>query len=312
MLPTPPSRPDWRTWGLVPLLILVSAPFLQALTHGQNTFISLLLLTVAVTLWRSRRGYPAGLVIGLLCYKPQLAALAAIILCLDLGWRAAAGFATTAAALFLITLVALPGSLGDYLYRLPSILHFMQVESPYIWERHATLRAFWRLLLQGHAAGAAAFAVNALTVLCSAALGAGLLWAARRTRRTTNLARRSIARDRLIAAAVVAMPLVMPFYFDYDLLLLAIPAVMLAAESLAPAMDRPARAARPDRWLVRIGLVLFVWLTVNPDVADATRVNFTVVLLSAVAALTIRRALRSDKSAAAGALPERPDYRLAA
>src|SRR5687767_5363168 len=42
MLPTPPARSDWRTWGLVSLLILVSAPFLQALTHGQNTFISLL------------------------------------------------------------------------------------------------------------------------------------------------------------------------------------------------------------------------------------------------------------------------------
>ena len=32
---------------------------------------------------------------------------------------------------------------------------------------------------------------------------------------------------------IVAMPLLMPFYFDYDLLLLAVPAVLLAGEILA-------------------------------------------------------------------------------
>ena len=42
----------------------------------------------------------------------------------------------------------------------------------------------------------------------------------------------AVRRDRLIAAAIAATPLLMPFYFDYDQLLLAIPAVLLAAEWL--------------------------------------------------------------------------------
>ena len=35
--------------------------------------------------------------------------------------------------------------------------------------------------------------------------------------------RRRVGRDRLIAATIVATPLLMPFYFDYDLLLLSVP-----------------------------------------------------------------------------------------
>ncbi|HEY8665783.1 MAG TPA: glycosyltransferase family 87 protein, partial [Tepidisphaeraceae bacterium] len=65
---------DWRTWGLVPLAIIASMPFIQAATHAQNTFTSLLILSAAVTFWRQRRAMLAGAVCGLLFYKPQLAA----------------------------------------------------------------------------------------------------------------------------------------------------------------------------------------------------------------------------------------------
>ncbi len=45
----------------------------------------------------------------------------------------------------------------------------------------------------------------------------------------------------LIAATVASTPLLMPFYFDYDQLLLAIPAVLFAAEWIRRAGFRPHR-----------------------------------------------------------------------
>lgn len=287
------SPPQWgfSVYGLVPLLTLTSMPFVLAMTHGQSSPTSLLLLTVTVVAWRAGRGLVAGLVLGLLSYKPQLAALVALVLVIDLGWRAAAGLCVTGATLGLTALLALPGSVGDYLHRLPAILHHMQVEQPYMWERHATLRAFWRLLVQGRAPGEAAVTVQALTVVTVGALLGTLVWAALRSRRSAA-EDRPRARDRLIVATVAVMPLAMPFYFDYDLLLLAVPAVLLAAERLRSHTG----AERNSRWLTAAWCGLFVWLTVNADVAERTRFNLAVPLLSAVAAGLLGRALRRDES----------------
>jgi hypothetical protein len=59
---------------LVILLILLSAPLLQSLTHGQNSAISLLLVAGIVTAWRRDASFLAGALVGVLAYKPQLAA----------------------------------------------------------------------------------------------------------------------------------------------------------------------------------------------------------------------------------------------
>ena len=78
-----PTR--WRATLLVPLLVVITMPFIQALSHGQNTMTSLLLLTATCALWRSHRGVLAGLVGGLLFFKPQLGAVLAGVMLLDLG-----------------------------------------------------------------------------------------------------------------------------------------------------------------------------------------------------------------------------------
>ncbi len=56
------ARPiSWQRWGLAPLLIVISMPFIQSFSHGQNTFTSLLILTATAALWRSERSFIAGL-----------------------------------------------------------------------------------------------------------------------------------------------------------------------------------------------------------------------------------------------------------
>ena len=78
---------DWKNWLLVPLLVLVSMPLIQALSHGQNTCMSLLIVSLVVTAWRARQPELAGMACGLLFYKPQLAAVLAVILVINQGFR---------------------------------------------------------------------------------------------------------------------------------------------------------------------------------------------------------------------------------
>jgi hypothetical protein len=294
-----PGLQDWRSWALVPLLVLISMPFLQAISHGQNTFTSLLLLVTTVTLWRNERAWLAGLSAGLLFYKPQLAAVVAAALVFDLGWRALGGLCITGAALLLVTIVTMPGAIGDYLHLLPANVRWMQIEHAYLWERHVTLKAFWRLLLQGREAGEPWIVTTVLTYLSLAGIGGALVWAAVGTHwkkdrgHGPRLYRGDVQRDRLISATIAVMPLLMPFYFDYDLLLLSVPATLYAAERVR----RPDLARANDVWLTRSWVALFLWLFVNPALAMRTHVNITVVLLTCVASLLIARARRAEAHA---------------
>jgi hypothetical protein len=299
---------SWKVWALVPLLVAASSPFIQALSHGQNTFTSLLIVTLTVAAWRGRRALLAGLVGGLLFYKPQLGAIVAAVMVFDLGWRALAGLAATGTALLAVTLFTLPGSLHDYQALLPANLHTMQIENAYLWERHVTLKAFWRLLMQGREAGGPLLAVTALTWTCVALAGAWLFLAAVRSRRdcATGQAgaptadRRAARTDALIAATIATGPLLMPFHFDYDLLLLAVPAV-LTARHVRLQLHRDAQAAALttiDRWLLGVWSLLYLWMFVNAGTGMHSHVNVTVVLLGCVAALLGVRLFRSGRQAA--------------
>lgn len=285
-----------RTWGLVPVLIVLSTPFIHALSHAQNTCTSLLLLTFVVMAWRAEKGFVAGLIAGLLLYKPQLGAILIAVLIITLGWKPLAGMAVTATGLALVTLITLPGTLTLWLHQMPANLHFVIDQVPYLWDRHVTIKAFWRLLLQGNAAGNPLLAVRVLSILSAGSIGVGLLWAALRTRRMASILPADGTRfDRIIAATIVCTPLIMPFYFDYDQLLLSVAAVLFARERLhrqSTPLRKVDQCEKRDRWIVRLWPAWYVWLMINPDVALHTRVNFTVILLAGVAGLLVARAMK--------------------
>jgi hypothetical protein len=310
-----PRDASLKTWALIPVLVALSTPFIHCVTHAQNTGTSLLLLALLVTAWRSGRAFTAGVLAGLMFYKPQLALVLSAVLVLSLGRRALLGLCVTGAGLLLVTLVTMPGALGDFFRQMPLNLRQVQDQHVYLWERHATFKAFWRLLIQGRAVGAPSAWVIVLAGACMAAVGAGL--ALLTGGRWLNPLRAihdddvEPSRSRLIAATIAATPLLMPFYFDYDLLLLAVPAVLLAAEML----QRKNVAAGPlpaaDRRLLLAWPALYAWLMVNADVAEKTRVNLAVPLLAAVAGLSIARALRVEEVAAVEQ-PEAPPVAKAA
>lgn len=286
---------DWRIAGLVPLLTLTSMAFVAALSHAQNTCTSLLILCTTVYFWRkaaahdpedgfNRNALLAGLCIGLLFYKPQLAVLVAGIMILHLGWATLGGVAVTGLALLLVNIFTLPGTLGDYLHKLPENVRYAQVFNEYMWDRHATIKAFFRLLFQGYAPGEASLLVNALYFAAAGALGLTLTAIAWRMRRMSF--DRAHATDWLIAATIAATPLLMPFYFDYDLLLMAIPAVLVTRSAL----HRQGVEIKP---IVRVWVAMAAWSYVNAPVAERLHVNGTVICLSLLAVLIVQRAWRA-------------------
>jgi hypothetical protein len=235
----------------------------------------------------------AGAIGGLLFYKPQLALVVGIVLVIDLGWKALLGYAITGFSLLLINLLVLPGTLVDYLRRLPANLHFVQTQSVYLWERHVTFKAFWRLLLQGASPGETVGAVSLASAISSLAIAALLLRAVIRKPVLTagrcsvhQPGEARLRRDRVIAATIAATPLLMPFYFDYDLLLLAVPAVLFVREFIARG---GIAMARSDRLLLIVWPAFYLWLMLNADVAAKTRLNLSVPLLMTVVSLLIFR-----------------------
>src|SRR6185437_14578772 len=270
-------------WGLIPLLLVVAYPTIQATGHQQNTFISLLLLCGSVALARRGTTFGAGLVAGLLFFKPQLAVVVAAALAVLFGWRALAGMALTGLALLLVTLITLPGCLSEFRSQLPLIIHYLQQEAPYHWGRQVTLQSFWRILIQGHEPAETLPIVRLLTGACLAGFLAALAGAVIRNFKSPRGANE---RDRLLSAAIVTMPLVMPYYMDYDLVLLAVPAVLLAREWVTSGAKQRSRS---DRWLLAAWVMFYVATFANPALAEQTRINLTVVALAAVAGLSIAR-----------------------
>jgi hypothetical protein len=285
---------DWKSKALVPLMMVTTLPFFQAFSHAQNTFFSLLLLTIVVTLWRARQAFIAGLVCGLLFYKPQLGAIVAMVLCISQGRRALLGVGLMGTALLVVNVLTLPGTLHEFIYHMPVNLHWMLEENHYMWGRHITFKGFWRLLLQDHDEGPTSLPVLALWGICESALAGGLLAAIAFTLKQPRSAART---DRLIAASIIAMPLLMPFYFDYDLLLISVGFVLYGADRQRTANLPYDQFPWEDRWLPRVAMILYVTLEFGGVIGGHTRLQPIVPLLALIAALLVRRALRPIKTA---------------
>jgi len=67
-------------WFVVVALSLMFYPVVVTITGGQNAPITLLLIAAAYTALRRGRAVAAGLALGLLCYKPQMALLLCLLL----------------------------------------------------------------------------------------------------------------------------------------------------------------------------------------------------------------------------------------
>lgn len=288
-----PRDAGWPTWGLACLVLVLPLPFWEAVWYQQNTFLSLFLTSAIVTLWRKPMAAganrywpdPAGLLCGLLFYKPQLALAIAVALILTRGGRALIGLSITGSLFLLFTLAKMPGTLGAFLHALPPTIHWLRTALHYNWGQQLTPQSFWRLLIQGNQTGETRWLPQLLGIATSAGFGIALALACLRVLRQLKTDNRV---DRLIAATICSMPLLMPYYMDYDLLLLAVPATLFATAW----MRSPESITRGDRILLGAWIALFLETYINPGLGSHLGLNLAVPLIGIVSGLSISRCFR--------------------
>lgn len=173
--------------------------------HGQNGFLTAALLGGSMVLL-DRRPFVAGILIGLLAYKPQFGALIPFVLVATGRWRAIAGAAATIVGLIIVSTLAF----GVEVW--PAFLDNMRFTNSAIiagggpgWEKVQSLYAALR-----HVGAPAAVAMSAQAGLAiSIAVALVQLW-------------RSSADNGVKAAGLIAGSLLAtPYVLDYDMTALA-------------------------------------------------------------------------------------------
>jgi alpha-1,2-mannosyltransferase len=234
------------------------------LGHGQNGFLTAALLGGALAVL-DRRPIVAGLLLGLLAYKPQFGLLIPLVLAAGGHWRSFAAAATTVALLALATTLTFGTDVwhafleSSRFARLVVLEQgdpgFHKMQSVFAWAR------MW---------GAPIPVAYALQAALAAGLAAALVWLWR-----------SAAPYQLKAAALcLGTILATPFTFDYDMVLLAPAIAFLTADGLARGFGPWEKTALAALWLMPL---------LARSVAQITLIPIGVPVMLALFILLLRR-----------------------
>jgi alpha-1,2-mannosyltransferase len=217
---------------LTPLAALIFPGTAQCLISGQNGIFSAALLAGGLLALETRPA-AAGLLFGVLSYKPQLAAAVFAALLFGRHWRALAAALATALALAAASLAAFGWE--SWRVGLATLGTARQaLETGQIaWDRLVTVFGAARL------AGSDITTAYALQTLAALTAIATLWWI---WRGPAPLALRG-------SALALAIPLTTPYAFDYDLVLLLLPLAWLLREGMASGFRRG-----------EVTLLVLVWL----------------------------------------------------
>lgn len=203
------------------LLLAMSLPavFVNS-ASGQNGTFTAAILGGGLTLL-DRRPFIAGLIFGLLAYKPHLAILLPVALAAGGRWRAIVGAALSVAVLGGLTLWLYPPEVWQAFAGNTAILRQQILEDGTgVWHRMVSVFVFGRRL---GASVPAAYALQVATGLIAAACVA-LVWYRRAPQPLAN------------AALILGTFLTTPYLQDYDLVVAAFVVVWLARNTLALAL----------------------------------------------------------------------------
>lgn len=242
------------------LLFVVAFPtFFLTVGHGQTSFLSAALLGGGAYLLPKRPAL-AGLLFGLLVFKPQLGLLVPVLLIAGRHWRAF-GSATLTVILLagLSTLVFGASVWADWLASAQIGRTFMENGAIGF---HKMQTVFAGVRLVGGSVPLA-YGLQTVTFCAVAGLIALVSW-----RQPYSLGTG--------AAMIAAIPLTTPFFLDYDLTLLAFPIAYLAGRPKLP-WDK-----------VIIGLT-FAWPIFSRPFAETTSINITPVAVALLLWAVVRQ-----------------------
>ena len=255
-----------RRWAKsVPWVVLLAFPALWLnLGNGQNAALFTAVMAGGCLLL-PRRPILAGLVLGLLVMKPQLAIALPVLLAASGRWKALAATGLSAAALSALAWLAV-GSDGYLAFLHNGALATATLDQGLVTpDKMQSAFAALRLLGAPSPVALCVQALVAVTVLGSAA------WI---------VSRHKPEAGALCALTVTATLSLSPFLLDYDLMLLAMPLGWLATSGLRDGF-------RP--WEKTAILVVFVWPLFARAVAAHLHLPLTPLLLLGFYAIVIRR-----------------------
>jgi hypothetical protein len=202
------DRKAWLLWALC------FYPVFATFSFGQNSLFSLAFLAGTYALLRGGRPFLAGMVAGLLLFKPQLLVGVGLLWTLDVrrSWRSLLGVTATGCLLLGATVVFIPDAGRRFVEDFGPILRMHSAAA--MSQLHST-QGFWQCLLPSHA-NAAKLLSMATSLFGVAALV--VVW--RRFRDALSIT---------FAAAVLLTLWISPYAMIYDWTILLIPATLLWA-----------------------------------------------------------------------------------
>ena len=248
------------------LLVLAFPAVFVNLVHGQNGFFTTALLAGALAVI-DRRPIVAGVLFGLMAYKPQFAVLIPVVLAASGHWRTLGTAVLTVAALAAMATLAFGFEVWPAFFSSSGFSRMVVLEQGGTgFEKIQSAFAAVRLL--GGSVAAAYAAQAAVTLGVTSALV--VLW-------------RGPASPALKGAGLcLGLLLATPYCLDYDLMLLAPAIALLASEGRA-------RGWRPGEMLVLSAL--WVMPIAVRLVAGATHIPFGPVVMAICFALIVRRSM---------------------
>jgi hypothetical protein len=193
-------------------------PTVAWLLYGQATALVLLIYTGTFVLLRQGRDFSAGLCLGCLAFKPQLAVALALVLAFKARWKALCGGAVCVACWLIAGLAFSPEALSGYWELAPALPDLLRSEHYPRWGIHSAF-GFSVLLFDAVSPRLA----DALAMLLSTGLVAllGCYW--RRVSWTPGSRRWDLAMAATLALGLI----ISPHLFLYDLTLLLLPFAIL-------------------------------------------------------------------------------------
>jgi alpha-1,2-mannosyltransferase len=271
---TPDNPPDASAIDPLWLLLALAFPAVFVnLGHGHNGLLSAALVGSALAVL-DRRPMLAGLLLGLLVYKPQFGILIPLVLVATGRWRTIAAAAATVLTLVLVTTWAFGLPVWDAFLASAQFTRTVVLESGQTgWHKIQSVFAVVRMW-----GGPVELAYGAQTAV-TIALAASLVW----------LWRRPVDFNLKATALIVAALLATPYSLDYDMTTLAPAIAFLAVHGIRFGFAPWEKTALAALWLAPL---------VARGIAGATLIPVGVPVMAAVFGLTLRRA------AATGGLPQ--------
>jgi Glycosyltransferase family 87 len=244
--------------------------------HGQNAFLTAALLGGALHLL-DRRPWLAGVLIGLLTYKPQFGVLIPVALLADARWSTIGAAAATVAGLVALSFVTLGGGVWHAFADSMTFTQTVVLEQGGTgWEKIQSIFSAVRMW------GGSVHLAYAIQIALAVMLAASLAW----------LWRSDAAFELKAAALAAGSLLATPYVLDYDLVVLGIAIAYFARLGLKQGFRSCEISLLAAAWIVPL---------LSRGIAQTTAIPLGLLVLLVLYVFILRRAVLDRANVAIGA-----------